>query len=31
LLREAGLSTVASGAVGTRNLQFVLAMAPSGM
>ena len=30
LLSEAGLSTVASGAVGTRDLQFVLAMAPSG-
>jgi ubiquinone/menaquinone biosynthesis C-methylase UbiE len=30
LLSEAGLSMVASGAVGTRDLQFVLAMAPSG-
>jgi ubiquinone/menaquinone biosynthesis C-methylase UbiE len=29
LLGEAGLSTVESGAVGTRALQFVLAMAPS--
>jgi ubiquinone/menaquinone biosynthesis C-methylase UbiE len=30
LLREAGLSTVESGAVGTRDLQFVLSMAPRG-
>jgi ubiquinone/menaquinone biosynthesis C-methylase UbiE len=30
LLREAGLSRVASGGVGTRNVQFVLATAPSG-
>jgi ubiquinone/menaquinone biosynthesis C-methylase UbiE len=30
LLSEAGFSVVASGAVGTRDLQFVLAMAPSG-